>query len=65
MKIFKNGTWRKNGGCNEDCFNCPYPDCLKPTHEIRTDNSYSIPIAKGTAESQPKRCTIELKGFKL
>lgn len=20
----------KNGGCNEDCLNCPYPDCYKP-----------------------------------
>lgn len=21
-------------GCNEDCFNCEYPDCLKPYSEF-------------------------------
>ncbi|MEE0897509.1 MAG: hypothetical protein U0L88_07770 [Acutalibacteraceae bacterium] len=29
-KIFK-----KKGGCNEDCFNCKYADCYKPTHLIK------------------------------
>ena len=29
-KIFK-----KKGGCNEDCFNCKYADCYKPTHLMK------------------------------
>lgn len=24
-------------GCDEDCFNCPYPDCLKPDNKCSTD----------------------------
>lgn len=30
-------TWifKKKGGCNEDCFNCKYADCYKPTHLMK------------------------------
>lgn len=23
-------------GCDEDCFNCPYPDCYKPDNKMHT-----------------------------
>lgn len=25
----------KYQGCNEDCFNCKYADCYKPTHLMK------------------------------
>jgi hypothetical protein len=25
----------KYQGCNEDCFNCPYPDCYKPAQGMK------------------------------
>ena len=34
-KIFK-----KKGGCNEDCFNCKYKDCYKPTHLMKKENKF-------------------------
>ena len=27
---------RRWHGCNEDCFNCEYPDCYKPEYKILT-----------------------------
>lgn len=28
----------KKGGCNEDCFNCKYPDCYKPSYMMKKEN---------------------------
>lgn len=65
MKKRKMSIWQKNGGCDEDCFNCRYPDCVKPVQKIKTDNSYTIPTGKDKSESQQKMYTVELKHFKL
>ncbi len=32
-------------GCNEDCFNCPYPDCRKPAHKMKTDKALTEALA--------------------
>ena len=32
---------KKFTGCDEDCFNCPYRDCLKPASQIKNDVSIS------------------------
>ena len=34
----ENNKWK---GCNEDCFNCKYPDCTKPANYIRDHVSRS------------------------
>lgn len=33
-RIRKEGRWKKKrfNGCDDDCFNCPYPDCYKPDY---------------------------------
>ena len=33
-------------GCNEDCLNCPYPDCVKPISEIKTDKQTKEALKK-------------------
>ena len=30
---------KKFTGCDEDCFNYPYRDCLKPTYKLNRDDS--------------------------
>lgn len=57
-KIFK-----RRGGCNEDCFNCPYPDCYKPTQEMKYNESFSVSKAESTGESQARMFTLELGGY--
>ncbi len=32
---------KKFTGCDEDCFNCQYRDCLKPTYKMNRDDSIS------------------------
>lgn len=27
------------GGCDEDCFNCPYPDCYKPALQMKKEKN--------------------------
>ena len=27
------------GGCDEDCFNCPYPDCYKPALQMKKEKT--------------------------
>lgn len=29
--------FNKEGGCDEDCFNCKYPDCYKNAKDILAD----------------------------
>lgn len=49
----------KNGGCNEDCLNCPYPDCYKPAREIKTEK-FELPISE--RKSRPHMFTVMLGG---
>ena len=37
----KTKAFKRRGGCDEDCMNCPYPDCYKPTMECKTDTFVS------------------------
>ena len=32
-------------GCDEDCFNCPYPDCRKPGYKMKADKALSEALA--------------------
>ena len=50
-------------GCDEDCFNCPYPDCKKPVREMKTDKRYSVSKAEPTGESQARMYTVMLGGY--
>lgn len=34
-------------GCDEDCFNCTYPDCLKPCQEMKVDKELRAALAIG------------------
>lgn len=36
----------KRGGCNEDCFNCKYPDCYKPAKDIKPMRDLDIRVVK-------------------
>jgi hypothetical protein len=51
---------RKYKGCNEDCLNCKYPDCYKPTYQMRTDRTFFISKANKERESQSKMYTLSL-----
>ena len=53
----------KKGGCNEDCFNCPYPDCYKPTKLIKDDVGFYVSQAIVNVESQARMFTLELGGY--
>ena len=37
----------KYNGCKEDCFNCPYSDCLKPVSKMHTDLIYKEALMGG------------------
>lgn len=53
--------FNKKGGCDEDCFNCPYPDCYKPSQTIKSDESFIIPKMSG--KSQARMFTLKLGGY--
>lgn len=57
--------FNKKGGCNEDCFNCPFPDCYKPVSEMEcTRNTMHISrVDKESGESQAKMFTVMLGGY--
>ena len=59
----KTRIFDKKGGCNEDCFNCPYPDCYKPVSRIKSDDSYFISKGETTGQSQARMFTLELGGY--
>ena len=40
-EIMKTKAFKCRGGCDENCMNCPYPDCYKPTMECKTDTFVS------------------------
>ena len=54
---------RKFHGCNEDCENCPYPDCYKPVGEMKPLREIANILRcdrLDCGESQQKMYTIEL-----
>lgn len=55
--------FNKKGGCTEDCFNCPFPDCYKPSQIMKTDESFFLSKAMGGGESQARMFTLELGGY--
>ena len=50
-------------GCDEDCENCPYPDCLKPANQIKKETD-SIRKMATDAPSQQKMYTVCWQGEK-
>lgn len=46
-----NRIFIKNGGCNEDCFNCKYPDCYKPSKEIKPMRDIKIRVMKRSGQN--------------
>lgn len=50
----------KYAGCNEDCFNCPYPDCLKPAQKMDKKNNVRVIPRETHCESQARMFTVEL-----
>lgn len=53
---------RKFYGCDEDCFNCPYPDCYKPGR-LTTLQDAIVPDFEGVKKSESKHYTLELSGL--
>lgn len=53
---------KKFQGCDEDCFNCPYPDCFKPPHQMKPLNDITniTRVNKVNGESQGRMFTVEL-----
>jgi hypothetical protein len=56
---------RKFHGCNEDCFNCPYPDCYKPVNEMKPlrETADISRVDKFAGESQGKMYTLVVGGY--
>ena len=54
--------FNKSGGCNEDCLNCKYPDCFKPTQDISVDESLQKALQSPEGKSGPHIYTLELGG---
>ena len=50
-------------GCEEDCFNCPYPDCLKPGYKMKPDKDLQAALQVEKLISAPKMYTLELGGY--
>ncbi len=44
---------KKFTGCDEDCFNCKYRDCLKLASQIRRDDNISAARQSTTKSSAP------------
>ncbi len=53
--------FNKKGGCTEDCFNCPFPDCYKPSQDIKFNESFTVPNITG--KSQARMFTVMLGGY--
>ena len=59
----KSQTWQ---GCDEDCFNCKYPDCRKPARDMKPIRELTTICRCDknlTCESQSRMFTVELGGF--
>ena len=55
--------YRKFKGCNEDCWNCPYPDCYKPVGQLRSTRELDIGEIENRGKSQQKMYTICFNGY--
>jgi hypothetical protein len=49
-------------GCNDDCFNCTYPDCRKPSYKMGVDKHLQSALQVERIVSAPKMYTLELGG---
>lgn len=60
----KTKAFKRHGGCDEDCMNCPYPDCYKPTMECKTDTFVSALLRERTSKEKSAlhMFTVELGG---
>ena len=47
-------------GCNEDCFNCVYPDCYKPIHELKPTKDFCPNQVDNMGKTQQRMYTLEL-----
>ena len=59
------GRYKKResfNGCDEDCLNCPYADCYKPVHELKSTTDFCSGVVEEVGESQQRMFTIELGG---
>jgi len=54
---------KKFHGCNEDCLNCTYKDCLKPDNLCKSDSDCKEAFKIGSGVSQTKMYTLELGGY--
>lgn len=66
--MLKLGRYKKGfefKGCNEDCERCPYPDCLKPAHDMKPlrDITDISRVDRMGGESQGRMFTLELGGY--
>lgn len=57
----KGRIYRAAGGCNEDCFNCHFPDCYKVSRLLKTDEAAKEALRVG-GDSQSRMYTLELGG---
>ena len=51
-------------GCDEDCANCPYPDCYKPAYQIKSDGEIICSKEKDHLTSQQKMYTVSVGGIR-
>ena len=58
----KSKAYKAAGGCNEDCFNCPFPDCYKVSSLLKTDEAAKEALKVGGDTSQSRMYTLELGG---
>lgn len=54
---------KKFNGCNENCMNCNYPDCLKPANQLKTDKDIKSALKASNGRSQAPMFTLEIGGF--
>lgn len=57
--------YKIQGGCNEDCFHCKYPDCFKPIKYIELKSPFDSRVDKinnntGSEQIYSKMFTLEL-----
>lgn len=54
----------KFNGCNEDCAHCPYPDCLKPAYQIKSDGEIISKREKNNKRANKKCHTVSVGGIR-
>ena len=63
-KAYKRGeTQSRYRGCNEDCANCPYPDCYKPVHQMKATREIATVREVEHPTSQQKMYTLCIGGY--